>query len=207
MDEATALERLQAILARPEFAGMGQSGLRESVWITLRDLVYDAVMRFFTPVVDAVGEGGSGVQLSAIIAWAVALLALVVFGWRALRLTVLPAARASAPSAALRRERSDRLWREAHDLAAAGRLRDAARALYLPALYALDELGLLRGQPGPANREHALSAAQAHPEASGAFAALVERYDRLRYGGYPVEPDTFAELSDLAARARGALPA
>jgi hypothetical protein len=52
------------------------------------------------------------------------------------------------------------------------------------------------------NREHAVRLARARPATSAAFAAVVQRYDRLRYGNVQVGPDTFAELSDLVQRTR-----
>ena len=209
MDEASALERLRSVLAQPAFLAPEHRSLRDRLVRAAWDLIYDFVMGFITPAASAADAGGTegGLQWTVMLAWAVVIFALLAFAWRALRLTVLATATGSAPDARLRRERSDELWREAHDLAAAGRLQDAARALYLSALYALDERGLLRVRPGQTNREHALAAAQAHPEASGAFADLVERYDRVRYGGYPVSRQAFAELSKLAERTRAAQPA
>jgi hypothetical protein len=102
----------------------------------------------------------------------------------------------------VRRERSDRLWRSAHQLAAAGDLAEAVRALYLSALYALDERALLRVERSLTNREHARELRRMHPDLAAAFADVVDRYDGVRYGRGPVTPQSFAELSGLVERSR-----
>ena len=81
----------------------------------------------------------------------------------------------------------------------------AVRAAYLSALYALDEHAVLHVQSGLTNREHAAQLVRLHPEYGATFAELVQRYDRLRYGRYPITADVFAELSGLVARARTAV--
>ena len=78
----------------------------------------------------------------------------------------------------------------------------STRAAYLSALYALDEHAVLHIQSGLTNFEHAARLSREHPELGGAFAELVRRYDRVRYGRYQVTPEVFAELSSLVQRTR-----
>jgi len=123
---------------------------------------------------------------------------------RAVRLTMVSDAAALSRAQAQRRARADRLWREAHDLAAAGDLPGAVRALYLSALYALEERDVLPVQEALTNREHADRLTRLHPDASPVFVQVVGQYDRLRYGGEPIDGTAFESLRDLVGRARAA---
>jgi hypothetical protein len=202
MDEARALEALQTILARPEFAPRRYVNPWRAFWEAVQTLLLDFLRWVFSPVRDVVGGHVGWVQLAVVAVAAVALLAGIVVVVRAIGLAMVRDAAAGTRAAALRRERSDRLWREAHQLAAAGRLREATRALYLSALFALEEHDVLHVEAALTNREHADRLARARPAASDSFATVVQRYDRVRYGNYPVSADSFAELSGLVARAR-----
>jgi len=71
-------------------------------------------------------------------------------------------------------------------------------------LYALDERALLHVETSLTNREHAGQLRRSHPELGKTFAEVVDRYDRVRYGRFPVTQQTFTELSGLVARARTA---
>src|SRR5437879_13375923 len=102
-------------------------------------------------------------------------------------------------SLAERRERSERLWQTAQQLAAAGQLAEAVRLVYLSALYALDERALLHIENALTNREHAGRLSAAHPELGDGFARLVQTYDRVRYGSAAVSGDAFHELSRQVA--------
>jgi hypothetical protein len=204
VDEAQALSRLSGILARPEFRPEPPPAFWEQWLLALKIWVVNLVMGAFLSANDA-ARGRQGLVGLAVFVVAVALLSLAgVFVVRAVRLGLVGDSALAARAAAERRQRSDRLWREAHELAARGRFGEAVRALYLSALYALDEHALLRLQVGQTNREHADRLARSHPELGDAFASLVQRYDRLRYGRYPADAREFAELSGLVERARGA---
>jgi hypothetical protein len=130
--------------------------------------------------------------------------AVLIYLVRAVRLAVTQESRVGAASLAERRERSERLWQTAEQLAAAGRLSEAVRVLYLSALYALDERALLHVETSLTNREHARKLSQAPPEVAQTFSEVVDRYDRVRYGSEPISTQTFAELSGLVARSRQA---
>jgi hypothetical protein len=141
----------------------------------------------------------------AVEAVCVALFAVVlVYLVRAVRLSVTRDSRVGSVRLAERRERSDRLWQTAQQLAAAGQLAEAVRLVYLSSLYALDERSLLHVENSLTNREHAHQLSQLHPDVGQTFAEVVQHYDRLRYGRLPITETAFAELSTRVARARGA---
>lgn len=208
MTEAQALERLRLILARPEF----QSQLRPfwERWFTaLRDWLADRLL-------DLLGllRGGSAldlrhlnaVQVVAMLVALVAVAGVVFFVSRGVGLSVSRDARLRTGTAARIRARSDQLWQEGQALAQSGRFAEACRALYLSALYALEEHGLVRVEVAQTNREHAERAGRAEPGLAETFSRLVQRYDRLRYGHFDVDRTVFDEISALVGRTRSARP-
>jgi hypothetical protein len=204
MDENQALERLQAILARPEFQGDQSRPWWEQLLGPLLGLVLYFVARFVQTMADA-SSGREGVFGVAVLIVCVVLIASVlVYLVRAVRLSVRRDSRVRASSLAERRERSERLWQTAQQLAAAGQFTEAVRIVYLSALYALDERALLHVESSQTNREHARRLERVHPEVANTFGDVVETYDRLRYGRYPISDQTFAHLNGLVARARAA---
>jgi hypothetical protein len=204
MPEDDALERLNAILARPEY----QFDESTSWWAQLVAVVFEPIWNAFawlaqTVVSAATGREGWLGLVIIVLSSALIVLATVYLG-RSIQLAVRGESRLSALGSAERRERSDQLWQQAQAFAAAGQWAEAVRAAYLSALYALDEHAVLHVQSGLTNSEHAARLSREHPELGGTFAELVTRYDRLRYGHYPVTPETFTEVSALAERARAA---
>jgi hypothetical protein len=213
VDEGRALQALTEILARPELNPAPPAFDPWGIfWSAVWRLVLDILTWLFSPVGRVLSGQADLLQVLAVVG---ALLVVIAGAWfvvRAVRGGMVADGVALARAQALRRERADRLWREAHDLAAAGKLSDAVRALYLSALYALEEHDVRAVQEALTNREHAERLARSRPGASGAFAEVVQRYDRLRYGGYAVDRPAFDELSALVERARaldglGPLPA
>jgi hypothetical protein len=204
MGEDQAIERLQLILAGPEFQTDQSRSWWEQLLAPVLDLVIYLVARLIQTLVDTTSgrEGWVGI---VVLALCLALIgAVVVYLVRAIRLSVARESRLRTASVAERRERSERLWQTAQQLAAAGELADAVRVLYLSALYALDERALLHVERGLTNREHARELRRVHPEVAQTFAAVVDTYDRVRYGRFPATEATFAELSGLVATSRSA---
>ena len=202
MDEARALEALTGILARPELNPQPVLDPWGTFWRAVWDLFVDLFGWLFRPIAQAI-EG----QLDWFGLGLVALAAIVLAGglWfvvRAVRLNLVSDTADLTRAQAIRRERADRLWREAHDLAAAGDLTGAVRALYLSALYALEERDLLPVQEALTNREHADRLARVRPGASPVFVQVVGHYDRLRYGGEPIDRAAFDTLRSLVEQAR-----
>jgi hypothetical protein len=202
VDETRALAALRDILARPEFAAQGSVDPWDIVWQAVRGLLEDFLGWLLSPVRDVVAGQASWIEAAVVVVAIAGLVAAVVYAARAVGLSVVRDSAPAARAAAQRRERSDRLWRKAHDLAAAGRLAEATRVLYLSALYALEEHDVLRIEAALTNREHALSLARVDPSAAADLAAVVQRYDRVRYGGEDATPAAFADLDALVGRAR-----
>ena len=204
MGEDAALARLQDILARPEYQFDQARPWWQVLLAPLFDLIGYLLARFIQTLVDTTAgrEGWFGLAVEAV---CVALFAVVlVYLVRAVRLSVTRESRVGSVKLAERRERSDRLWQAAQQLAAAGQLAEAVRLVYLSALYALDERALLHVESSLTNREHARQLSQLHPDVGQMFAEVVQHYDRLRYGRLLVTETAFAELSGQVARARRA---
>jgi hypothetical protein len=204
MGEDQALQRLQAVLARSEFQVDEPHPWWEQLLQPVLDLVGYVIARFIQAVVST-GSGSDGWWSGLVLLGCVALIVgVVVYLVRAIRLSVTHETRVGIANLSERRERSERLWQTAQQLAASGQWAEAVRLLYLSALYALDERALLHVETSLTNREHARELRRTHPEAAQTFSDIVDSYDRLRYGAYPVSESTFAELSGLVARARAA---
>ena len=204
MGEDAALARLQDILARPEYQLDQARPWWQVLLAPLFDLIGYLLARFIQTLVDTTAgrEGWFGLAVEAV---CVALFAIVlVYLVRAVRLSVTRESRVGSVKLAERRERSDRLWQAAQQLAAAGQLAEAVRLVFLSALYALDERALLHVESSLTNREHARQLSQLHPDVGQTFAEVVQHYDRLRYGRLVVTETAFAELSGRVARARRA---
>ena len=202
MDEPRALESLTAILARPEFNPQPRFNPWGALWSAIWDLLGDLLGWFFRPIGQAIEGQLDWLGLGLVALAIVVLVGGVWFVARAVHLNMVSDSAAVSRAQALRRERADRLWREAHDRAAAGDLAGAVRALYLSALYALEERDVLPVQEALTNREHAERLARLRPGASPAFVQVVGQYDRLRYGGAPIDRAAFDSVRELVDRAR-----
>lgn len=200
MDETAALSTLKSILEQPEYAAGGRPW-----WDDLVRPVADAVSSAVAQIWDLLTSSSSGREgtygWSVLAICAIAVLAVAVYLARTVSVSVRADRRITARSHAERRERSDRFWTDAQALAAAGRLDEAMRALYLSALYALDERTLLHVESGLTNREHA-HLLERHPSVARTFSAVVEVYDRLRYGGAAVTASAVTDFQMLVAISR-----
>ena len=203
--ETAALERLHQILAQPEFQGAPRP-VWERAFIAVRDWLADLLLALLGGVPAAALGRLGWVQAVVVLAALAALVALTVYVVRAVGLSVSGEARRRAAAAGVR-ARSDALWREGQALAQQGRFGEASRALYLSALYALEEHDLLRVEAGQTNREHAERAARERPELAATFQRLVRDYDRLRYGHYEPDRPAFEALAALVSRTRAFRPA
>jgi hypothetical protein len=199
--EAAALERLRQILARPEFQPEPRP-VWERLAGAVRDWLADLLTELLRGIPDAVQGRLGWVQAVVVLAALAAVVALAVYVGRAVGLSVSRDAGRRAAEAARVRARSDALWRDGQALGREGRYAEACRALYLSALYALEEHELLRVEAGETNREHAERARTALPGLGDTFRVLVQRYDRLRYGHFPVDRAAFEEIADLVAQTR-----
>jgi hypothetical protein len=206
MGEDQALERLSAILARPEYHADPSVPWWQQVFGPVLDLAGYLVARLIQMAADsATGrEGWLGIAVLGLCALVIAIV--LVYLVRAVRLSVTREARLMTANLSERRERSDQLWGSAQRLAAAGQFDEAVRTLYLSALYALDERALLHIERTLTNREHARRLHQLHPTLGRTFEEIVDRYDRVRYGSFAVAPELFSDLAERVARLRSAAP-
>jgi hypothetical protein len=97
------------------------------------------------------------------------------------------------------------LWRQAEQLARAGRHREAVRALYLAVLSHLHARRLLRYEPTRTNGEYVRQvrlAAAAPPALAEPFEQLTRCFEAVWYGGGPAAADDFEACLELAARTR-----
>jgi len=204
VSEAEALQRLDAILARPEYRSEASIPWWEQLLAPLLDLLRYVLERLVVGVANA-SSGREGWVGFAVLAVCLVLMGVVAaYLVRAVRISVRRETRLRSQSLAERRERSERLWQTAQQRAASGQWQEAVRVVYLSALYALDERALLHVETSLTNREHARELHRLHPEVAGTFAEVVERYDQLRYGGAQASSEAFEGLSQLVARARSA---
>jgi hypothetical protein len=204
MGEAQALERLRDILARPAYQVADPRPWWEQLLAPVIGLVLTAVARLVESVASAASGREGWYGLAVLGVCGVLIVVVAVYLLRAVRLSVAREARLATATRAERRARSEQLWQAAQRLGAAGEFGEAIRMLYLSALFALDEHALLHVEDSQTNREHARRLDRLHPAAAERFSAVVESYDRLRYGAGAVSPRAFAELSALVAGARAA---
>lgn len=200
VDENAALSRLQSILDQPQYAGGGRPW-----WDDLVRPLADAVSSALAQIWELLSSASSGREgtygWSVLAICAILVLTVAVYLTRTVGIAVRADQRVSTRGHAERRERSERYWTEAQTLAAAGHLDEAMRAMYLSALYALDERTLLHVENGLTNREHA-HLLDRHPPVANAFSAVVEVYDRLRYGGAAVTASAVSDFQMLVALSR-----
>jgi hypothetical protein len=97
------------------------------------------------------------------------------------------------------------LWRQAEELARAGRHREAVRVLYLAVLSFLHGHGLLRYEPTRTNGEYVRQvrlAPHAPPGLAEPFAQLTREFEVVWYGGGEAAADDFRTCLGLAEAAR-----
>lgn len=202
MGEEQALQGLHDILARPEY----QAQTSVPWWQQLLAPVLEQVWSLLSQLFDTVGQivsGQSGAYGWVVVGACLLLFVVVaVYLLRAARLAMVSEHRLVSVDLAQRRERSDRLWQAAQDLAAAGRFAEAVPLVYLSALYALDERALLHIESSLTNREHARQLTRLNPTMGRTFEHVVYEYDRFRYGHAPVVAESFGEFSRAAGLVR-----
>jgi hypothetical protein len=96
-------------------------------------------------------------------------------------------------------------WRQADELARAGRFPEAARAAYLAVLSLLHRRGLVRCEPTRTNGEYVIQARlapEAPDELHAPFEDLTARFEVLWYGGAACGPDEYRGCRALSERLR-----
>jgi hypothetical protein len=93
---------------------------------------------------------------------------------------------------------AEHAFQKAQEFAAGGSIRQAVRYLYLSALLALDENGLLRYDRSQTNWEY-LRSLSSHPELRANLREVILVFDRVWYGNQPIdEADYQAYLGQVA---------
>lgn len=209
-----ALERLEAILARPPFGRPDPGPVEPGPFERFIIWLIEQLGRLFEPVADAAGGAPGTVASWALTALGAALVVVVLTVWlRGLRRTLGAEASLPSPSELAARDTAD-ARAAAEALARAGDYRGAARLLALAALLWLDERGVLAYDAHQTNREH-LGRLRERPAAreglaplapsADALSVIVETADRVWYGGAPLDAAGYAavERQVEALRAQG----
>jgi hypothetical protein len=204
MAEDQALARLREILARPEYHVDASVPWWQQLLQPLFDLLGYGVARLVQTLSDSATGREGWLGLLALVVSAGVFAFAAAYMLRAIRLSVVRETRLESVNLRQRRERSDRLWQSAQQLAAAGQLAEAVRVLYLSALYALDESAVLHVETALTNREHVRLLGLLRPSLASTFNEIVDQYDRIRYGHAAVAPETFEDFRGRIARLRSA---
>lgn len=194
---------LGVVYARPEFTERELPGLLQwlaDVYARASTAFRDALARLIPldPTISALEWAliiwltGTAVALLLHLAWTSAAL------WRG---RDRGRGDAAEPAAAAGRTRSPAEWeRRAREAAAAGRLREAAAALYQALLLRLDERGAVRYDPAktPGDYRRELTADAA---AAAALDRFLRRFEPVAFGGRPADHGTYRALCAAAAEA------
>jgi hypothetical protein len=210
VDADAAQATLERVLARDEFAVRDETQ-DSTFWSNFWDWVARGVERVLQPVAEWLDRlfgpaGGTG----GVAAWSRILLGIVgitfivvvlVAVFRTVRRSMtgevaqLREDHEQLPSAAEARADAERLLQE-------GNYRAALRALYLATLLRLEEAGRLRFDRSLTNLEVLQTARLANDALLlERLSPLVERFDRVWYGGQPCSAEDYQAFSRLAERA------
>jgi hypothetical protein len=194
-DPAELRERAEELLSRPPYAREPAGPIGEALR-RLRDL--------FTDVLDTLfGAVGASPPL----AWAVAVIGLVVLGlvvWRATRGLTGGGDAVVVPPGISARSAAD--WdADADEHARAGRLRDALRCRYNALVVTLLEGGVLEDLPGRTVRELDIELAASAPGLASDVEAAGRRLELAVYGDGEVTEDDVAVVDRAAEVVRSAV--
>jgi hypothetical protein len=196
---ADADARLRQVLARGEFADAAPNPLQAAIDEALAGV--RAWLRSWLPeaqVGPVRGPRAEDLRLSLAIAGALIVLGVVGLLVAGVRANLGPRS-VAAPAAPVRAVTWEEAMAEAARLAQSGRYREAIRALYVATMLRGDALGQLRFDRALTNRE-LLATARARGGAALAdrLRPLVERFDRLWYGGASGSAAEYEELRGVA---------
>ena len=168
-----------------------QPAYRRSLGTTLLDRVLGWIGDVYARLVEALGTVPHGRVVATIAAATVALLVVARIAY-ASRLRGV-----SAMSLASRRGRSGTSsdpWREAEQLATAGRFTEAAHALYRATVALLAAQGLVRRHDSKTSGDYARELRRRGAPAYAAFRRFGSRYDRIIYGTGTCDAPGYAAL-------------
>jgi hypothetical protein len=195
---AQVQEAVERVYARPEY--QVRHGFREWLAGVLND-----VLAWLSDRLSGFGELRTTHPLIwwLVIGWlaasALALLAHIVWSTlQAARRADEPAAAADATSKRPRPRSAGEWEAEAARLAAAGRLREAAAALYQALLLRLDGRGAVRFDPAKTPGDYRREA-RAHPDAARALGGFLRLFEPVAFGGRGLDAEGWERLRTAAA--------
>ncbi|HYI16445.1 MAG TPA: DUF4129 domain-containing protein [Thermomicrobiales bacterium] len=201
-----ARETLDEVLARDEFQPEPEVDESRSLWMRFLDWV-NGVLDWFFGWVDRVlgGQGGEGSPGSIAMALLgiFVIVGIVAFAVRSVRESMSPGVTRLADGRdAEAHYTSAQARAEAERLFAAGEYRAALRLLYLATLIRWEEAGRLRFDRSLTNREVVARVdVQGDTSLLEQLTPLVDRFDRVWYGGAPCTADDYTTFASLADRA------
>ncbi len=204
-DEDSARAALDEVLARDEFQPEPEEDGSRSLWQRFLDGVNNVVTAVFEWIDRLLGGSGGGGSPASVVLAAVGVLAvvgIVAFAIRSVRESLTPGVTRLAEGSAEERYTSAEARAEAERLFAAGEYRAALRLLYLATLIRWEEAGRLRFDRSLTNRE---VVARVNLQGDAALldqlSPLVDRFDRIWYGGAACTSDDYTGFASLAQRA------
>jgi hypothetical protein len=195
------LKPLEQILAWPEFQWPPQQPSPLALlWQRLLEFLWDLLSPFIpdTPVV----LESSPLRYCLISLGVLVLMLVVAFIARSLLIDFVAQTEIELDSATTSETlTADTAFKKAQDLASAGDYRTAVRYLYLSTLLILDERGLLRYDRSQTNREYLRSVAHL-PALASTLREVIEVFDRVWYGYYPLDETTYTKYATQVAELR-----
>jgi hypothetical protein len=201
-----ARSTLDEVLARDEFQPEPEDDGSRSLWVRFFDRVNSAIDSFFGWLDRIIGgQGGEGSPGSVALALVgvLVIVGIVAFAVRSVREAMTPGVtRLADVRSAEAHYTSAEARAEAERLFAAGESRAAFRLLYLATLIRWEEAGRLRFDRSLTNREVvARVTIQGDASLLEQLTPLVDRFDRVWYGGASCTADDYTTFASLADRA------
>lgn len=187
-------EKLAAVLSAPEFQWVEKQPSRlEEWWQRLRERFWAWISKLFGGEDGTIEVNVPPPSILVTIGGSLALLLVLYYILRELNANFVTE-RAINPDdaeddAALT---ATTAMKRAQTLSASGDYRTAIRYLYLSALLALDERGVLRYDRTLTNREY-IRTLEKRPLLARTFGSIVGVFDRVWYGKQPVDADAYAD--------------
>lgn len=204
-DAETSRAALERVLSREEFQPEPEADHSPSLWQRVTSLIGDvasAVAEWIDRVFGGRGDGGSPVSSGLAILGVLVVVGIVAFAVRGVRGAMSPSVARLVDGAEEAQYTSAQARAEAERRFAAGEYRAALRLLYLATLIRWEEAGRLRFDRTLTNRE-VVARVTLHGDASllEQLSPLVERFDRVWYGGASCTSDDYRAFAVLAERA------
>lgn len=204
IDSDDARATLDDVLARDEFQPEPEDD-SESIGQRILGAVNDLFTWFFESLDQLLGgSGGEGSPASVVLAilGVAVVVGIVAFAVRSVRQAMTPGVTRLAEGNPEEHYTSAQARAEAERLFAGGEYRAALRLLYLATLIRWEEAGRLRFDRSLTNRE---VVARVNLQGDAALleqlTPLVDRFDRVWYGGAPCTSDDYASFARMADRA------